>query len=128
MPAAHAATTSTTAFMERLEQSESLGRAAEEMAKPMGSLLGEGPVSDALRGRPLGHALHPVLVQVPIGAVLSAAVLDVVQGRKAQAQSRLLMGLVAWRLARYWWKFPVQCRSLRVRSFWDIFPAYDSET
>ncbi|SPD85292.1 protein of unknown function [Micropruina glycogenica] len=92
MPAAHAATTSTTAFMERLEQSESLGRAAEEMAKPMGSLLGEGPVSDALRGRPLGHALHPVLVQVPIGAVLSAAVLDVVQGRKAQAQSRLLMG------------------------------------
>ena len=95
MPAAHAATTSTTAFMERLEQSESLGRAAEEMAKPMGSLLGEGPVSDALRGRPLGHALHPVLVQVPIGAVLSAAVLDVVQGRKAQAQSRLLMGLVA---------------------------------
>ena len=95
MPAAHAATTSTTAFMERLEQSESLGRAAEEMAKPMGSLLGEGPVSDALRGRPLGHALHPVLVQVPIGAVLSAAVLDVVQGRKAQAQSRLLMGLVS---------------------------------
>ncbi|MEZ5202062.1 MAG: hypothetical protein R2742_12490 [Micropruina glycogenica] len=52
-------------------------------------------MSDALRGRPLGHALHPVLVQVPIGAVLSAAVLDVVQGRKAQAQSRLLMGL-AW--------------------------------
>ena len=52
-------------------------------------------MSDALRRRPLGHALHPVLVQVPIGAVLSAAVLDVVQGRSAQSQSRLLMG-VAW--------------------------------
>ena len=67
MPAAHAATTSTTAFMERLEQSESLGRAADEMAKPMGALLGDGPVSDALRGRPLGHALHPVLARVHAG-------------------------------------------------------------
>ena len=65
MPASRAARTSTNAFMERLEQSESLGRAADEMAKPMGALLGDGPVSDALRGRPLGHALHPVLVQVP---------------------------------------------------------------
>ena len=95
MRASRAARTSTTAFMERLERSETLGRAADEMAKPVGALLGDGPVSDALRGRPLGHALHPVLVQVPIGAVLSAAVLDVVQGRSAQSQSRLLMG-VAW--------------------------------
>jgi hypothetical protein len=95
MPASRAARTSTTAFMERLERSETLGRAADEMAKPVGALLGDGPVSDALRGRPLGHALHPVLAQVPIGAVLSAAVLDVVQGRSAQSQSRLLMG-VAW--------------------------------
>ena len=95
MPASRAARTSTTAFMKRLERSDSLGRAADEMAKPVGALLGDGPVSDALRGRPLGHALHPVLVQVPIGAVLSAAVLDVVQGRSAQSQSRLLMG-VAW--------------------------------
>ena len=43
MPASRAARTSTTAFMERLEQSESLGRAADEMAKPVGALLGDGP-------------------------------------------------------------------------------------
>ncbi len=67
MRASRAARTSTTAFMERLEQSESLGRAADEMAKPMGALLGDGPVSDALRGRPLGHALHPVLARVHAG-------------------------------------------------------------
>ena len=53
MPASRAARTSTTAFMERLERSETLGRAADEMAKPVGALLGDGPVSDALRGRPL---------------------------------------------------------------------------
>ncbi|MCX5137514.1 MULTISPECIES: DUF2231 domain-containing protein [unclassified Streptomyces] len=37
-----------------------------------------GDVRDLLRGRPLGHPVHPVLVQVPIGCWLSAAVLDVV--------------------------------------------------
>ncbi len=49
MPASRAARTSTTAFIERLERSDSLGRAADEMAKPVGALLGDGPVSDALR-------------------------------------------------------------------------------
>ena len=67
MRASRAARTSTTAFMERLERSETLGRAADEMAKPVGALLGDGPVSDALRGRPLGHALHPVLARVHAG-------------------------------------------------------------
>jgi len=81
--------------MERLEQNELLGQAAEALTEPVGSLLGSGALSDALRGRTLGHAIHPVLVQVPIGAVLSAAVLDLTQGRRANAQSRLLMGL-AW--------------------------------
>jgi nitrite reductase/ring-hydroxylating ferredoxin subunit/uncharacterized membrane protein len=34
-------------------------------------------VADVLHGRPLGHPLHPALAQVPVGAALSAAVLDV---------------------------------------------------
>ncbi len=67
MPASRAARTSTTAFLERLERIDSLGQAADEMAKPVGALLGDGPVSDALRGRPLGHALHPVLARVHAG-------------------------------------------------------------
>ncbi|MFF4519592.1 DUF2231 domain-containing protein [Streptomyces mirabilis] len=37
-----------------------------------------GELRDLLRGRPLGHPVHPVLVQVPIGCWLSAAVLDIV--------------------------------------------------
>jgi uncharacterized membrane protein len=37
-----------------------------------------GEVRDLLRGRPLGHPVHPILVQVPIGCWLSAAVLDLV--------------------------------------------------
>ncbi|MET8412387.1 DUF2231 domain-containing protein [Streptomyces sp. NPDC005195] len=43
-----------------------------------------GKRRDLLRGRPLGHPVHPVLVQVPIGCWLSAAVLDAVPtGRSA---------------------------------------------
>ncbi|WP_443078564.1 Rieske 2Fe-2S domain-containing protein [Streptomyces sp. NBC_01497] len=51
--------------------------------------LGRG--RDVLRGRHLGHPLHPVLVQLPMGAWLSAAVLDAVPG--SSRQSRLLVGV-----------------------------------
>jgi len=82
-----------TVFLERLEQDATLGRLAQQASKPFGALLGEGALGEALRGRALGHALHPLLVQVPIGALLSASALDLVQGRRAADQSRLLMGL-----------------------------------
>ncbi|MFG3280457.1 Rieske 2Fe-2S domain-containing protein [Streptomyces sp. NPDC048111] len=50
-----------------------------------------GPWRAVLQGRPIGHPLHPVLVQVPIGSWSSAAVLDLVPG--AGRQARLLVGL-----------------------------------
>ncbi len=83
-----------TTLLERLEQDPTLGRAAEALATPMAAALG-GPASDVLRGRPLGHALHPILVQLPVGALVSASVLDMLQGPRAAGQSRLLMGLAA---------------------------------
>ena len=89
----------TTTLLERLERDPALGRAADAMSEPVDAVLGAGPLGDALRGRSIGHALHPVLVQVPIGAVTCAAVLDLMQGRKAAAQSRLLMGLACLTLA-----------------------------
>ncbi|WP_189980576.1 Rieske (2Fe-2S) protein [Streptomyces capoamus] len=51
--------------------------------------LGDG--RDLLHGRWLGHPLHPLLVQVPIGSWLSAAVLDLWPGRSREAG--LLIGL-----------------------------------
>jgi nitrite reductase/ring-hydroxylating ferredoxin subunit/uncharacterized membrane protein len=50
-----------------------------------------GPGRDILHGRQIGHPLHPALVQVPIGAWLSAAVLDALPG--SARQSRLLIGV-----------------------------------
>ncbi len=46
-----------------------------------------------LRGRPTGHAVHPPMTDVPIGAWLSASALDLLGGEKARPASRLLLGL-----------------------------------
>ncbi|MEU8437553.1 Rieske 2Fe-2S domain-containing protein [Streptomyces sp. NPDC029216] len=51
-----------------------------------------GPARDLLHGRPLGHPAHPVLVQVPIGTWLSAAVLDLLPERR-RAAAPVLVGI-----------------------------------
>ncbi|MFE5556655.1 DUF2231 domain-containing protein [Streptomyces sp. NPDC056544] len=52
-----------------------------------------GGMRDLLRGRLLGHPLHPVLVQVPIGCWLSSAVLDVVPGTQRASKTLVTVGL-----------------------------------
>lgn len=52
-----------------------------------------GGARDVLRGRPLGHPLHPVLVQVPVGCWLSAGVLDFVPGGGRAATTLTAVGL-----------------------------------
>ncbi|MFJ2938189.1 DUF2231 domain-containing protein [Streptomyces sp. NPDC087219] len=52
-----------------------------------------GGMRDLLRGRPLGHPVHPVLVQVPIGCWLSASVLDFVPGAPHAATTLTAVGL-----------------------------------
>ena len=93
MPATSGNPAATTVFLERLEQDPTLGRVAEDLSGPVHALLGTGQVGDALRGRAIGHALHPLLVQLPLGALVSASVLDLLQGQRAGRQSRLLMGV-----------------------------------
>ncbi|MGW1990183.1 Rieske 2Fe-2S domain-containing protein [Embleya sp. NPDC001921] len=61
----------------RLEQAKALDRPAALVRTVVGRLP-QGPVRDTLHGVPLGHALHPLLVQVPIGTWLSASMLDLV--------------------------------------------------
>ncbi len=58
------------------------------------------PIENALHGVWLGHALHPVLTDVPIGAWTVALVLDVVEGSsgtrkyRAGADGAIIIGLV----------------------------------
>jgi len=50
-----------------------------------------GTLDDVLRGRPLGHPLHPVLSDVPLGSWTAAVVLDL-GGRRYRDAARRLVG------------------------------------
>nr|WP_245834236.1 Rieske (2Fe-2S) protein [Streptomyces aidingensis] len=52
-----------------------------------------GGARDALHGRWLGHPLHPALVQLPLGAWTSAAVLDLLPGQRRAAGTLVALGL-----------------------------------
>ncbi|MFJ9574959.1 Rieske 2Fe-2S domain-containing protein [Streptomyces sp. NPDC101191] len=75
--------------MDRLEKSSRGDRVVDALRGVVRSLP-LGSARDALHGRWLGHPVHPLLVQFPIGAWLSAAVLDLVPGQSRAA--RLLVG------------------------------------
>lgn len=54
-----------------------------------------GAARDVLHGRPLGHPAHPMLVQLPLGAWLSAAVLDLTPGGRRAARRLVGVGLAS---------------------------------
>lgn len=91
--AAGAAARAETALLASVDRLGHL-RALDPLITPVRGLVRALPLGrcrDVLHGRPLGHPLHPVLVQVPMGSWLSSAVLDVVPG--AGRSARLLVGL-----------------------------------
>lgn len=55
--------------------------------------LREGPAHDRLAGSWLGHALHPVLTDVPLGMWMSATVLDLIDARAYRRPSATLTGI-----------------------------------
>jgi nitrite reductase/ring-hydroxylating ferredoxin subunit len=62
-------------IVSRLEQAEGLDRVVA-FGQRIARSLPPGRLRDGLNGVWLGHPLHPALVQAPLGAWLSAAVLD----------------------------------------------------
>jgi hypothetical protein len=52
---------------------------------------------DLLQGRWLGHAVHPLLVMVPVGAWSSVTVLDLVGGPGARPAAQPSPALASWR-------------------------------
>lgn len=78
--------------LDRIERSVVADPAIRVLQRAIRSVpLGE--VRDLLRGRPLGHPVHPVLVQVPIGCWLSAAVLDIVPAGQRAPTTLTAVGL-----------------------------------
>jgi nitrite reductase/ring-hydroxylating ferredoxin subunit len=78
-----------------LEDATPLDRVAGPVRAGVQRLLGNRQVRDALNGVWLGHPLHPFLVQVPIGAYLSAAILDLLPGEGKAADTLIATGILA---------------------------------
>jgi nitrite reductase/ring-hydroxylating ferredoxin subunit/uncharacterized membrane protein len=79
----------------RLEQATWLDRIITPAQRAARKLLPTGRVRDALHGVWLGHPLHPVLVQAPVGAWLSAAVLDLFPHSERESRRLVAFGLLA---------------------------------
>jgi uncharacterized membrane protein len=73
-----------------LERARLLDPVIRFEARVVRSLVGSGGLRDLLHGIPFGHPIHPLLIQVPLGAWISAAALDLTPGNGRGA--RLLIG------------------------------------
>ena len=79
----------------RIEDADALDPAVEKVRGVVDRVLGNQEVRDLLHGVPFGHPVHPVAVQVPIGAWTSAAVLDAFPGSSPAAGVLVGVGLAA---------------------------------
>ncbi len=77
-----------------VERARILDGSAEALAKPLRRFFG-GRVGRSLRGRELGHPLHPLAVTLPIGAWLCSSLLDFLPGNDSAARRLVAVGLLA---------------------------------
>jgi nitrite reductase/ring-hydroxylating ferredoxin subunit/uncharacterized membrane protein len=78
---------------EEVGAAQALDGPAEAVAGAVRSAIPRGPVKDTLSGTPLGHAIHPLLTDLPIGTWTSSLLLDLLGGAQARAASERLIGL-----------------------------------
>lgn len=85
------------ALVARLESVEALDGPAKVIGRRVRGLIPDGPPKDALSGRWLGHAVHPVLTDIPIGTWTSSLLLDWIGGSdsRSAADRLLLTGVLA---------------------------------
>ncbi|HVE45364.1 MAG TPA: Rieske 2Fe-2S domain-containing protein [Acidimicrobiales bacterium] len=77
----------------RVERAEWLDPVARPLSKAVARLIPSDPVKSLLSGTWLGHPLHPLLTDIPIGSWTSAWVLDLVGGKRSRPAADQLIGL-----------------------------------
>jgi nitrite reductase/ring-hydroxylating ferredoxin subunit/uncharacterized membrane protein len=82
-----------TRFPARLGHERRLDRVADPVADAVTRAIPAGPAKDVLSGVWLGHPLHPMLTDLPIGFWTSAFMLDFVGGRDGRKAATRLVGL-----------------------------------
>ena len=80
-------------LLARLERTRSLDRISDPLRNAVAAITGKARVEDALHGTWLGHPLHPAAVQFPVGAWISATVLDLLPGRRHRRSALILLAV-----------------------------------
>ena len=78
--------------MTRLEKARSLDPVSDKLQAAVYAIAKPQLLRDLLHGTKVGHAVHPVLVQLPIGAFVSAAILDLLPGTRRAATALVAVG------------------------------------
>jgi uncharacterized membrane protein len=79
--------------VESIARAGALDTPAEFIAAKVRELVPDGPVKDVLDGSVIGHALHPLLTDLPIGTWTSALLLDWLGGSGSQDAADRLIGI-----------------------------------
>src|ERR1700712_2297863 len=79
----------------RIENAEVLDPVVESVRGVVERVVPNQDVRDLLHGVPFGHPVHPIAVQVPIGAWASPAVLDAFPGSSPAAGLLVGVGVAA---------------------------------
>lgn len=82
-------------LLDPLERMTALDAVVTPLQRLVRAALPPGRVRDALHGVWLGHPMHPALVQVPIGAWMSAVLLDRLPGTTRLSRTLIGVGVVA---------------------------------
>ena len=85
------------ALAARLESVEALDGPGQTAGRAVRGLIPDGAPKDVLSGAWLGHAVHPILTDIPIGAWTSSVLLDWIGGQGSQSASDrlILTGVLA---------------------------------
>ena len=76
-----------------LEHDDRLDQLVDAAAPVARAVVGDEPRRGLLRGDVVGHKLHPVLTDLPVGLWTAATVLDLVGGPQSRVAARKLVGL-----------------------------------
>jgi nitrite reductase/ring-hydroxylating ferredoxin subunit/uncharacterized membrane protein len=78
-----------------IENAEGLDPVIETAAGVVNSVIRKRRLRDLLHGVPFGHPVHPVAVHIPLGAWVSAGILDLVPGNSRASRTLVGVGVLS---------------------------------
>jgi len=85
-------TESIEALVQKIGHASVLDSVAKPLSKTVAKVVAPAKVKDLLSGKWLGHLLHPMLTDLPVGSWTSAFVLDLVGGKAGRKAADTLVG------------------------------------